>query len=69
MVDGVMSSVGMSILLSANVLAKEKGQPMYVHKIDGPFEIADNAYIYPKHWPVDARIRKSFIFDFDRTAI
>jgi len=47
MVDGVMSSVGMSILLSANVLARQENQPMYVHKIEGPFEIAANAYIYP----------------------
>jgi hypothetical protein len=47
MVDGVMSSVGMSILLSANVLARQENQPMYVHKIEGPFEIAENAYIYP----------------------
>lgn len=69
MVDGVMSSVGMSILLSANVLARQENQPMYVHKIEGPFEIAENAYIYPQHWPVPSDIKKAFIFDFDRTAI
>lgn len=69
MVDGVMSSVGMSILLSANVLARQENQPMYVHKIEGPFEIAENAYIYPQHWPVHSDIKKTFIFDFDRTAI
>lgn len=69
MVDGVMSSVGMSILLSANVLAKEPNQPLYIHKIEGPFEIANNAYIYPQHWPVETDIKKAFIFDFDRTAI
>ena len=69
MVDGTMSAVGMSILLSSNVVAKQKNQPLYVHKIDGPFEITDNAYIYPTHWPIASDIKKTFIFDFDRDAI
>ena len=69
MVEGVMSSVGMSILLSSNVLARQENQPMYVHKIDGPFELAEHGYIYPKHWPVASDIRKTFIFDYDRDAI
>lgn len=69
MVDGTMSLVGMSILLSSNVLAKQQNQPLYVHKIDGPFELTENGYIYPKHWPVASNIRKTFIFDYDRDAI
>lgn len=69
MIDGVMSSVGMSILLSSNVLARQENKPMYVHKVEGPFELTDNGYIYPEHWPVASDIRKTFIFDFDREAI
>jgi hypothetical protein len=31
MVEGVMSSVGMSILLSANVTSKKEAEPTYIH--------------------------------------
>ena len=69
MIEGVMSSVGMSILLSANVLAKGQNQPLYIHKKEGPFTIDSQCLIYPKFWPVSSDIRKTFIFDFDREAI
>jgi len=38
MVEGVMSSVGMSILLSSNVMTREENKPLYIHKIEGPLE-------------------------------
>ena len=69
MVEGVMSQVGMSILLSANVMAKEQDQPLYIHKQEGPFKVGPDRHIYLKHWPVDSSIKKTFIFDFDRRAI
>jgi len=62
-----MSSVGMSILLSANVTAKEENIPLYIHKKEGPFSVDSHGYIYLKHWPTDKK--KTFIFDFDREAI
>ena len=69
MTEGVMSQVGMSILLSANVMAKEQNQPLYIHKQEGPFKVGTDRYIYLKHWPVASNIKKTFIFDFDRKAI
>ena len=69
MIEGVMSSVGMSILLSANVLSKEKDKPLYIHKKEGPFKVGADRYIYLKHWPVASDIKKTFIFDFDRKAV
>lgn len=69
MTEGVMSQVGMSILLSANVMAKEQNQPLYIHKQEGPFKVGADRYIYLKHWPVASNIKKTFIFDFDRKAI
>jgi len=69
MVEGVMSSVGMSILLGANVLSKEQDKPLYIHKKEGPFKVGADRYIYLKHWPVSSDIKKTFIFDFDRQSI
>ncbi len=69
MTEGVMSAVGMSILLGANVVAKEQDQPLYVHKQEGPLEMNDHNEVYLSHWPVDANIRKTFIFDYDRDAV
>ena len=69
MVEGVMSSVGMGILLSSNVLAKEQDKPLYIHKIEGPFKVGANRHLYLQHWPVSSDIRKTFIFDYDRNAV
>ena len=69
MTQGVMSSVGMGILLSANVTSKNTSEPFYVHEIDGPFKISEEGYIYPKHWPVPSNIRKTFIFDYDKASV
>ncbi len=69
MVEGVMSQVGMGILLSANVAAREQDQPLYIHKIEGPFTVGSDRYIYLKHWPVASNIKKTFIFDYDRNAV
>ena len=69
MIEGVMSSVGMSILLSSNVLSKQENQPLYIHKKEGPFSIGPDGYVYLQHWPVAPNIKKTFIFDFDREAV
>ena len=69
MIEGVMSQVGMGILLSADVVAQGKDQPLYVHKIEGPFKVGENRHIYLQHWPVASNIRKTFIFDYDRKAV
>jgi hypothetical protein len=73
MVEGVMSSVGMGILLSANVTAQKEDEPLYIHMKEGPFSLTNGEnnqkYVYVKHWPVEYPLKKTFIFDYDRDAI
>ena len=73
MTDGVMSSVGMSILLGANVVSEQDKTPLYIHMTEGPLEttLGDNGkpYVDLKHHPVDTSIKKTFIFDYERDAI
>ena len=80
MVEGVMSSVGMSILLSANVLSEQDKKPLYIPMKEtlrpaGSKEIETDGvsrvfpYIELKHEPVNYPIKKVFIFKCDRNAI
>jgi hypothetical protein len=39
MIEGIMSSVGMGILLSSNVLSEQDKQPLYIHMKEGPFKM------------------------------
>ena len=69
MVEGVMSSVGMSILLSANVVSKQEDKPLYIHMKEGPKECSFDNVLDLKHWPIEYPEKKTFIFDYDRKAI
>ena len=52
MVSGVMSSIGMSILLDAQVLSEQDKQPLDVHMKEGPLEFSMDNVVQLKHWPV-----------------
>ena len=69
MVEGVMSSVGMGILLSANVMSKEEDKPVYITMKEGPLECSYENVVQLKHWPVHYPTKKTFIFEFARKAI
>ena len=80
MVEGVMSSVGMGILLSSNVLSREEGTSLYIHKKEGPFfpvnckvTINEEEQTIPcinlQHMPVFYPTKKVFIFEYTRDAI
>ena len=69
MVEGVMSSVGMGILLSANVLSEQDKQPLYINMKEGPLECSYENVVQLKHWPVHYPTKKTFIFEFARKAI
>lgn len=69
MVDGVMSSVGMSILLSSNVLSEKDKEPLYIHMKEGPKPCSFNNVLDLKHWPVMYPEKKTFIFEYERKAI
>ena len=79
MVEGVMSSVGMSILLSANVLSEKDKQPLYInikeefsepstHKVEINGEEQNVPYVDLKHQPVFYPEKKMFVFEFARKA-
>ena len=77
MVDGVMSSVGMGILLSANVLSGGgQDAPLYINKREQPTihtyknnQNQEIVYVDLQENPVDLDIKKTFIFDYERSAI
>ena len=73
--EGVMSNVGMGILLGAKVLSNDD-KSIYLSKREGPFEIVDlnvNNQIlhgfYIEQLPYIDKEHKAFIFEFDRKAI
>ena len=73
MSEGVMSSIGMSILLSANVTSNKEEEPLLISKREGPFklvskEVNGHQYnvLYLTHQPVYYPTKKMFIFDYAR---
>ncbi len=81
MTDGVMSSVGMSILLSANVLSEQDKNPLYISMKEGPLspiytykkEVNGVEIEFPcielRHRPIGYPTKKIFIFEYSRNAI
>ena len=67
MQEGVMSSISMGILLSADVTTQNESEgPLLINKREGPFEIDDDARVFLEHWPVEYPIKKTFIYEYDR---
>lgn len=71
--EGVMSSISMGILLSANVTKPEKEKPLYVSKREGPFSLIpyqDNGeekkVLYLLNEPILYPDKKTFIFEYAR---
>lgn len=69
MTEGVMSAVGMSILLSANVASRKENEPLYIHMKEGPKSCSFNNVFDLKHWPTLYPEKKTFIFEYERDAI
>ena len=81
MIEGVMSAVGMSILLSANVTSQEETKPLQINIKEGPLPIVDYYSVdiggevkkFPcielKHKPILYPEKKTFIFIYEREAI
>ena len=69
MIEGVMSSVGMGILLSSNVLSEKDKNPLYIHMKEGPKPCSFSNVIDLKHWPVEYPEKKMFIFSYNRNTI
>lgn len=67
--EGVMNNVGMGVLLSAKVMHTEKDEGLVVQKTEGPLELNSDSELYLTHWPVDASIKKTFIYQYERDTI
>ena len=63
--EGVMSSIGMSILLSAEVLESIPNEPLLISKRDGPLFPSNNRIILT-HKPTSLENKKIFIFQYAR---
>ena len=64
--EGVMSSIGMGILLSSTVSEKKQSsESLLVPKREGPFELEDGC-IYITHQPVLYPTKKVFIYEYMR---
>ena len=75
--EGVVSSISMGILLSANMIEKVQGESLYVPMREGPFDLdwvtepEDNTKrhlgFYIKHEPsIVLPERKAFIYEYER---
>ena len=64
--EGVMSEISLSVLLASSVLEKEEGEKIIVPKREGPFGLDSDSRYCLEHWPVDTKIRKTFIFEYER---
>ena len=77
LVEGVMSSIGMGILMSANVTNEaQQDKPLQIQKREGPFqliekEINNKVYtiLYLEHRPILYPEKKTFIFEFARSVV
>ena len=73
MIEGVMSAISMSVLLSANVTSNSKAKPLIVPLREGPNDLTQLTInnqevhgMYIKYIPVGYPERKTFIFEYDR---
>ena len=66
--EGVLSSVGLGILFSANIAEKKEKQPLLVRRREGPFQL-DNGCIVLKDWPVETKVKKTFIYQYANDVI
>lgn len=81
MIEGVMSAVGMSILLSADVASQQENKSLQINMKEGPLPIVDYYSVdiegvvvkFPcvelRHKPILYPERKVFIFIYERQAI
>lgn len=76
MTEGVMSSVGMGILLSANVTASTQDQPLQIQKREGPYQITELVIdgqqeqgFYIQHKPIMYPTKKIFIMEYAWSAV
>lgn len=76
MSEGVMSSISMGVLLSANVTDNKEEKPLLISKREGPFELSEKIVdgktyhvLYLSHQPIYYPTKKVFIFEYARDVV
>lgn len=64
--EGVMSSIGMGVLMSANMMESKKDGNVYLQKKEGPFSLYKGKYTLSQ---TPALNKKIFCFEYDRETI
>ena len=64
--EGVMSSISMSILLSANMTEKQQSASLAIPIREGPFTLYDDGGLRLKHMPIFPPDKKVFIYEYER---
>lgn len=64
--EGVMSSISMGILLSADMTTTTESEPLLVPKREGPFKLDSEYCLDLQHWPVEYPEKKTFIYVYER---
>lgn len=64
--EGVMSSISMGILLSANMTEKQEGTSIAVPMREGPFELDSDDSFVLNHMPILPPRKKVFIYEYER---
>lgn len=64
--EGVMSSISMGVLLSANMAEKRPNQNFLIPKREGPFELDSENSFYLEHMPIFPPEKKVFIYEYER---
>ena len=67
--EGVLSSISMGVLLSAQMGEKTVADAILAPKREGPMELNDQHRLYLEHWPVTNDKKKTFIFDYERDVV
>ena len=64
--EGILSSISMSLLLSASVAENVENETIIVPKREGPFGLDANSRHCLEYFPVSHKVRKTFIYEYDR---
>lgn len=64
--EGVMSSISMGILLSANMTERKDSETLLIPKREGPFSLENDDTFVLEHMPIFPPKKKVFIYEYER---
>lgn len=67
--QGVVSDIGLGLVLGANITHKQQHQQLLARRREGPFTLDVNGCIELKNWPVMLPKKKTFIYEYARGVI